>query len=201
MSSRKLGASSKSASKARISSPYLWQMPFVTFLRAHTLPIAHDILVPSYKSAVYPNLTMIIDQWDDGFSAGVREISAKRAENRVTNYVDPVEVDRAVSKYGSTEACTIRFGVKKPGHGYHKERGDFCLLGGSLQGKHLQLFYRSLELIGGLAYDLCIINHLTEAFDVKLKSVTIHAAKANVFALKGNSNEKLYPKFRKVLGL
>jgi hypothetical protein len=144
---------------------------------------------------------MKIDEWDDSYAREMHKISAKRSANRINNYVDPLELVRAASKLESTDAATLRFGVKKEGHGYHGERGDFCLLGGSINGKHLHLFYRSLELIGGLAYDLTVIECLSSQFDRKWKSVTLHAAKANVFALKGNSNEALYPKFRKVLGI
>lgn len=144
---------------------------------------------------------MGIEKWDDEYARAVRKISAKRSGNRIVNYVDDVELERVAAKLEGTDSATIRFGVKKEGHGYHADRGDFCLLGGSINGKHLHLYYRSLELIGGLGYDLCIIEHVGDYLSIPWKSVTFHAAKANVFALKGNSNEKLYPQLLEVFGL
>lgn len=187
--------------KDRTTNLYLLETQFATCIRGDTLPSVYSLLVPQYKSHVYPNLVLKVNEWTDEYAKGVRAISQKRATNRITNYVMREELERASRKLESTDAATLRFGVKKEGHGYHGERGDFCLLGASISGKHLHLFYRSLELIGGIAYDLAIIEYLHHCLNRPWKSVTIHAAKANVFALKGNSNETLYPKFRKVLGI
>lgn len=200
MPKRNLG-SSRSASNNQPMKPRLYQTRFATLLQASTLPTAYLTLVPSYKSIVYPNLVLGIERWTDEYATGVREISAKRAGNRLMNYLDLEELGRAESRLQNTDSASLRFGVKKEGHGYHGERGDFCLTSGAINGKHLHLFYRSLELIGGLAYDLCLIEELGVQLAIKWKSVTVHAAKANVFALRGNSNEALYPKFRGVLGL
>lgn len=114
------------------------------------------------------------------------------------NYVDHAELKRADAKRRSKGEASIRFGVSKSGHGYKGERGDFCLVGGVIRGSNLTLFYRSLELIGGFAYDLCLIDYVSTILEIHWKDVTIISTKANVFALKGNSNEKLYPKLQKI---
>jgi hypothetical protein len=136
--------------------------------------------------------------WNPEYAEAIHRISEKRAANRVMNYLDPQEISRAHKKLTSKGEASIRFGVSKPGHGYSGERGDFCLVGGVIRGKDLTVFYRSLELIGGFAYDLCLFRGLEELLDTPWKSITVMATKANVFALKGNSNEKLYPKLRKI---
>ena len=137
-------------------------------------------------------------EWEPRYAEGIRKISEKRALNRVTNYLDPNEISRVKVKLVTKKEASMRFGVGKFGHGYHGDRGDFCLIGGVIRGRDLVVFYRSLELIGGFAYDLCLFRELEKLIDVRWKSVTIMATKANVFALKGNSNEKLYPKLRKI---
>lgn len=153
-------------------------------------------LVPSYSSRVYPGLICKL-VWDPAYAIAIREISPKRSVNRVNNYIDLQELKRVEAKLETKGEASVRFGVSKSGHGYHKERGDFCLVGGVIRGKDLTVFYRSLELIGGLAYDLTLFQYLALRFHT-WRSVTIMATKANVFALKGNSNEKLYPKLREI---
>lgn len=165
-----------------------------------SLPHFFASFVPSYSSGSYKPLVATI-KWSTEYSPRIRYINPKRAANRITAYVDPKEVERVGAKLESKGAASIRFGVAKTGKGYHGERGDFCLVGGFIDGRKLTLFYRSLELIGGLAYDVVLIDHLGYELERSWKSVTIHAVAANVFALKRNSNEKLYPKLRKVFGL
>ena len=115
----------------------------------------------------------------------VHGVSATRCEKRIKSYIIPGELERAKE--------SIRFGVKKEGQGYGKERGDFCLVGASLVKGHLTAFYRKVELIGGLHYDLALFNEVEEHMG-RIKTVTIMAAGAFVFALKGNSGEKLHAK-------
>jgi hypothetical protein len=161
-------------------------------LVSRTIPENWFALVPSYSSRVYPGLICKLE-WNPSYADRIAAISDRRATNRITNYVDPEELQRAAEKRERKGEASIRFGVSKSGHGYSGERGDFCLVGGVIRGKNLTVFYRSLELIGGFAYDLCLFRYIeTDFFD--FKTVTIMATKANVFALKGNSNEKLYPK-------
>lgn len=193
--------SSKSASTKAGTAPSASKTPWHTSVLAATLPIAYRDLVPTYKSRSYPHLLLKVEKWSNEYGIAVSNISSRRAQNRLSNYLVPEELKRVGARLESTDSASIRFGVKKEGHGYHGDRGDFCLTSGAIDGKHLTLFYRSLELIGGLAYDLCIINELSKVLGIEWRSVTIHAARANVFALKGNSNEKLYPKFKEVLGL
>jgi hypothetical protein len=143
-------------------------------------------LVPKYKSKTYRNLVVTFPA-DDGIGAHMRSISDRRCTRRVESYVIPGELER-----GKT---SMRFGVKKEGHGYHGERGDFCLIGGTLNKGHPHLFYRQVELIGGLHYDMAIVDEVRRVKG-PVKRITIMAAGANAFALRGNSNEKLYPQLR-----
>jgi len=160
------------------------------------IPDHWNTLVPEYQSRVYPGLIFRME-WDDKYALAIREISQRRYANRVKNYLDPEEVMRARKKLETKGEASIRFGVSKSGHGYKGERGDFCLVGGVIRGRDLTVFYRSLELIGGFAYDLTLFGFLSHEF-TPWRTVTIMATKANVFALKGNSNEKLFPKLQKI---
>ncbi len=99
----------------------------------------------------------------------------------------------------SARDVSIRFGVSKPGHGYGKERGDFCLVSAVLVGRKITFFYRSIELIGGIAFDLVLIAELEKLLEIEFTEVNLWAKKAFVFALKGNSNQKLYPKLREIM--
>lgn len=129
----------------------------------------------------------------------IREISERRTTNRIANYASPREMERVRGRLqGKARDVSIRFGVRKKGHGYSGERGDFCLVGGVYSGGTLTLFYRSIELIGGFAYDLTLIDHVCKTLEIEPKKIEIFAVRAFVFALKGNSNEKLYPKLKKV---
>lgn len=199
---RKAKSSARSELTEALTRPLVWKTQFGISVLADTLPTLHAYLVPEYKSRSYTHLCAKVTDWSDHYGRQMWSLSDRRARNRLSNYLDPFELERVGARLrcGSTEA-SIRFGVAKKGHGYHGERGDFCLTSGVVSGRHLTLFYRSLELIGGLGYDLCIIAELGSRLNRQWKSVTIHAAHANVFALKGNSNEKLYPKLRRVLGL
>lgn len=173
-------------------------MPKPLLLEANDIPQAWKILVPEYKSAQYSPLILQINQWDDRYAIDIENISEKRSTNRWQNYCDPKELKRVEQRLAADKPSSIRFGVKKEGHGYHGERGDFCLVGGSIDGNNLTLMYRSLELIGGFAYDLTLIRRLGMTFDRDWKRLRILADRAHIFALKGNSNEKLFPKLRKI---
>jgi hypothetical protein len=157
-------------------------------------------LVPAYKSKSYGPLVFSVKEWWSSMALDVASINPKRAADRIKNYVNPFEVERASQRIKAGKSASIRFGVAKEGRGYHGERADFCLIGGAVDGKHLAMFYRSLELIGGLAYDLSIIRELQVKLGVPWKTVTFYTANASVFALKGNSNQALYPKLCKIMG-
>jgi hypothetical protein len=143
--------------------------------------------VPSYKSAQHRQLVFGFD-WDRSIANFMWTISERRCMSRINNYVIPGEFARSRG--------AIRFGNKKEGHGYHGERGDFCMVGAALEAKRLTVFYRRLELIGGLHYDLAVFREIEDHVG-PFKTVTIMAAGAMVFALKGNSNEKLYQRLTK----
>jgi hypothetical protein len=156
-----------------------------------------NYLVPRYESKVL-GVVVIHLVWQPVYAKMVEEISPKRAANRRAGYLDMKEIDRAKKKFQRKGEASIRFGAEKKGHGYSGERGDFCLVGGVIRGKNLSLFYRSLELIGGFAYDLTLIASLEKLLEVHFQTVTIYATKAFTFALKGNSNEKLFPKLQRI---
>ncbi len=168
---------------------------------ATTVAELYGMLVPQYKSKVMTRpFVAYVREWSDVYAEKIREINPERAKKRCDSYLNQKELARVRERLALGKDCSIRFGVAKEGRGYHGERGDFCLVGGAVEGRNLTLFYRSLELIGGLGYDLVLIHELSRALDVRWKSVTICAARANVFALRRNSNEKLYPKLRRIFG-
>lgn len=188
-------------------------MPSPFLLEAPDLPTAWKTMVPAYESAQYRPLILQIESWDDKYAQAIENISEVRSENRWKNYIRPGELSRVAKKLESKDGAAIRFGAKKEGHGYHGERGDFCLVGGAIEGgssrgsktnwgtrhgtrpkRRLTLFYRSIELIGGFAYDLTLVRRLGMELGCDWKHLTIMAARANIFAVKKNSNEKLYPK-------
>lgn len=183
-------------------------MPTPLLLEAPDLPTAWKTLVPTYTSAQYRPLVVQIKNYDGKYAKLIEEISWKRTNSRWENYVDPLELMRVKKKMQSKDEVAIRFGVAKGGHGYHGERGDFCLIGAAIQGKSMKnavpprkltLFYRSVELIGGLAFDLAMLEWVAEKLEVRWTQLSIMAANANVFAVRKNSNEKLYPKIQEIL--
>lgn len=161
------------------------------------IPVVWNRLVPEYRSQVL-GASVLHLLWEPRYSQLIKEISLKRAINRCAGYLDSNELERASKKLASKGECSIRFGAEKRGHGYSGERGDFCLVGGVVRGSNLAVFYRSLEMIGGFAYDLCLFNELEAALGRSFQTVTIYTTKAFVFALKGNSNQKLYPKLKEI---
>lgn len=144
-------------------------------------------LIPVYKGRGWRNFCATW-KWDKRDADFIWTVSRKRCTKRIASYVDDIEMARAPE--------TIRFGVAKDGAGYRGKRGDFCLLAAVYSKGHLTLFYRRVELLGGLHFDLAIIDQIE---DIKgpIKRVTIMAVEAKVFALKHNSNEKLYAKLQK----
>lgn len=158
--------------------------------------------VPSYRSGSFRPFHARIPYPDIPRAARlIRRISARRSDNRIANYVDDGEISRLRAKMEEAKKprdFSIRFGVRKTGHGYSGDRGDFCLVAGVYSGRTLTLFYRSIELIGGFAFDLVLIEEVCKRLGIEPKLVEIWATKAFIFALKGNSNEKLYPKLREI---
>ena len=144
-------------------------------------------MVPRFKSHSWNKLVMSF-RWDPRIVDFMESVSKKRCLKRIESYVIPGELDRSRG--------AIRFGHQKSGHGYHKQRGDFCLIGGSFRKGHLTVFYRTVELIGGLHFDLAIYREVERHLG-KIKDVTIMADRACVFGLKENSGEKLYYQLRK----
>lgn len=155
--------------------------------RKDSLGAIWKTLVPKYKSKSYRNLHFTFN-WNTDDAKFIESVSAKRCEKRRQTYLIPGELQRSRG--------AIRFGHKKEGHGYHEKRGDFCLVGAVYDHGHVSVLYRRVELIGGLHFDLAVFSEI-ENICGKIKDVTIYAPHAFVFALKGNSNEKLYTKLVK----
>lgn len=168
-----------------------------SLMMASTIPDFFSALVPEYRSQVHGPLVASLD-WSSEYAREIAKISAKRSLNRRVAYLDEKELGRAYLKLARKGETSIRFGVEKKGHGYSGERGDFCMVGGVVKGSNLTVFYRSLEMIGGFAYDLTVFDHLSAFFERPWKTVSLVTCKAFVFALKGNSNEKLYPRLREI---
>lgn len=164
-----------------------------------SIPAFWSTFVPEYRSRTFRPFYVRINGWTNDYAAHVRAVSPKRAEKRVASYVDPLEVARAAEKLTDKVDASFRFGVSKTGHGNFGSRADFCLVAGSCRRQHLTLFFRTINLIGGFGYDLCIIAELSRLLGRDWNSVSIFATQADVFALKGNSNEKLYGKLKEIL--
>jgi hypothetical protein len=162
-----------------------------------SIPEFWGLLVPRYESVNYGALQATL-LWNPKYAEAIRQISIKRPLNRRLNYLDASEIERVKDKLRTKSEASIRFGAKKEGHGYDGERGDFCLVGGVVKGRKLVLFYRSLELIGGFAYDLTLIESLGSHLETEWDTITVITCKAFVFALRANSNEKLFPKLQRI---
>jgi hypothetical protein len=156
---------------------------------------AFRLLVPEYKSKSYGAMEFEIP-YNQADAKAMAQISQKRADSRIYGYISPVEMQRVKDKLasGSKRGVSIRFGNKKEGRGLHAERGDFCMVGGVLQGRKLTVFYRSLDLIGGFLYDLVVFDHVIQFLEPRVSTIHIITLRANVQAMKGNSNEILFKK-------
>lgn len=195
--SRHIKGIEKATSVSSSESPRGLRFESFGLMMASTVPSLFSALVPEYQSRVHGPLVASLD-WSDRYAPLIRAISPKRAANRQSAYLDEDELGRAYMKLARKGEASIRFGTEKKGHGYTGERGDFCLVGGVVRRKELTVFYRSLEMIGGFAYDLTLFDYLADYFETRWQRVTIVTCKAFVFALKGNSNEKLYPKLKEI---
>lgn len=176
----------------------------------------YNALVPDYIGRTYRPLVCKIKPWDSpAFAQPIAEMSLTRANKRIAGYVDMAEVERVRAKLLTKDNASIRFGVQKTGHGYLGERGDFCLIGGAIRDGHLTVFYRRLELIGGWAFDVVLIDKLYSLLcqddwdnaprplgfkGDTWKSVQIMAVQADVYALRDGSGEK-EKLFKKLQGL
>lgn len=158
-------------------------------------------VIPRYEFVTVDRLRMTV-RWSTATAQEVEAINPKRTEKRIKSYLDERELDRVRPRLADGKDVSLRFGVKKEGLGIKGERGDFCMIGGVLtkKGRHLTLFYRSLELIGGFHYDLTLINHLRTSLELELRMLEIWAVEAHVMALAGNSNEKLHARLRRLYG-
>lgn len=132
--------------------------------------------------------------WQESLARAVTAINPKRAEKRVSSYVDDAELRRVEHRISAGKDFSLRFGVEKTGSGNFGERGDFCLLGAAYSKKVLTLHYRSLELFGGLVYDQAILLHVINTLGIQVNTIVVMATSCHSFALKGNSNQKLFEK-------
>lgn len=147
-------------------------------------------LVPDYIGRTYRPFVATIRPWVTSYSGIIRTLHPERADKRVAGYLIDEEVDRVRRKLTVKDNASIRFGALKTGHGYRGERGDFCLIGGSIRDGNLAVFYRRLELIGGFTFDMCVVDELARQLDLTWRSVQIFAVQADVFASRAGSGEK-----------
>lgn len=156
--------------------------------------------IPEYKHNTTRH-SFFSFKWDDSIVDFLEDVSARRCATRRGNYIIPGELQRArdAAKKGSA-GCSIRFGNVKEGHGFDGERKDFCLVGGTYKAKTLTMFYRRLDLLGGLFYDMVIVDEV-ERIIGPIRAVVIYAVQSDVYARHGGSNEALYKKLRKHYGL
>ena len=161
----------------------------------------HTQMVGGYTSKRFPHHTFSFG-WDADLARRVL-VNPKRATKRVASYVDYTDLARASSRATSGKDFSIRFGVEKTGSGNFGERGDFCLLGASYttKGRTLTLHYRSLELFGGLVYDQAILLEVIEVLGIEPKRIVVMCGSCHSFALRGNSNEKLYRQLIEIYGV
>lgn len=162
-----------------------------------TIREVHREMVGGYVSKRFPHHVFSFG-WDPDLARKVTSINPKRAEKRVKSYVNYDELDRVYPRAKAKKDFSIRFGVEKTGTGNFGERGDFCLLGASYSKEVLTLHYRSLELFGGLVYDQAIILAVVEKLGIKVKKIVVMCSSCHSFALRGNSNEKLFRKLEKI---
>lgn len=154
-------------------------------------------LVPAYQSRNYGPAIFSV-RWNPDIAARIGKINPKRLVGRFAAYIIEGELERVRTKLFEQGNASIRFGNLKPGLGYSGKRGDFCLVGGALTRKNATFYYRSLELIGGFAYDLALLAVIEGRLGCRWTDINFVTQKAFIFALKGNSNEKLYPKLRAI---
>lgn len=160
----------------------------------------HTEMVGGYVSKRFKHHTFSFN-WNEALAREVTGINPARAEKRVASYVDDAELDRAIERVELGKDFSLRFGVEKTGSGNFGLRGDFCLLGAAYSKKVLTLHYRSLELFGGLVYDQAILLHVIDYLGLEVRKVVIMATSCHSFALKGNSNQKLFEKLGVIYGL
>lgn len=147
-------------------------------------------LVPEYIGRTYRPFVATIRPWDPAYCDTMQALYPERAGKRIAGYLIPEELDRVRRKLTTKDNASIRFGLSKSGNGYRGERGDFCLIGGSVRDSHLAVFYRRLELIGGFCFDMCVLNQLAKELGLTWKSVQVFAVQADVFASRAGSGEK-----------
>ncbi len=140
-------------------------------------------LVQQYKGKSWRPFRLEFD-WNQDIIDFIKEHNPTRCQRRLDKYVIPGEIERA--------NCSLRFGHVKTGYGLRGEVKDFCLLAGVIEKKRLTVFYRRLELISGFHYDLAVYDRVRE-LKGPIKSVTVIAIQADIYAAEGNSNQKLFP--------
>lgn len=157
----------------------------------------HETLVGAYISKRFKHFCFSYG-WDSHLAQLVTGISIKRSNNRIKNYVIEDELERVEDRVREGKDFSLRFGVEKRGSGNFGMRGDFCLLGASYSKKVLTLHYRSLELFGGLVYDQAILGYVISWLGIEVKKIVCMCSSCHTFALKKNSNEKLWEQLQQI---
>ena len=172
------------------------------FLEPTSIADLWTTLVPHYGSFQWKGLLFRV-RWDPKYAIRMRQISENRIEKRRVGYINDEEIQRAKRKLHKKGSGSIRFGCVKTGLGIKGERGDFCLVGGTVWGgktfMDMTVLYRNLEMQGGFAYDLELFHLLERKLERPIRYLTVLAHRAHTMGAKGNSNEKLHPQLRDLI--
>lgn len=122
----------------------------------------------------------------------IRGLTKRRAAKREESYLIPGEIEAARQRWEEThEPVDFHFGYHKAGGGFFGPRADFCLMAGSYDGTTLSLYFRALNLVAGLAYDLVLIKDIIEMLGVRPRQISIFAQRAFIFPI-DNAGKKLF---------
>lgn len=122
----------------------------------------------------------------------IRGLTKRRAAKREEAYLIPGEIEAARQRWEETqEPVDFHFGYFKAGGGFHGPRADFCLLAGSYDGVTLSLYFRAMNLVAGLVYDLVLAKDIIEMMGIEPEEISIFAQRAFIFPI-DNAGMKLF---------
>lgn len=131
--------------------------------------------------------------WDEKLVSFEGKFRPGKSEKRWDKYMIPGELERFISEVnGGKSRGVIRFGNKK-------EKGNFCLVGGTLEGSTFTIFYRALEISLEWPFDMVLLNQIIKKSGIKVKKLVVIANRA--FTSTRAGRRSYYHKLRKVLGV
>lgn len=110
-------------------------------------------------------------KWDDCFPSLRETFRPGKSMKRPLKYIIPSEVERFKELVHTRSSTSIKFGL-------HKERGDFCLVGGCYRksGKTFYVFYRAIELTLEFPFDIIMLDSFFKEVGIEVKKISIFAA-------------------------